>query len=398
MQNNNVTGSFDVAFFTEKDFRIFGKEFAKCYANMNVNGYLEKPLPKGNLTYEVKFNVNAGCDTILKKFQLGYDKTFENKKKHHLNLAIDDYVYNKSQELIIYDDKFTAELISCGRRSYSLDKLEQIRQAHQFFPEKDETTEDSNNYIDKDGLVQFIVAGELASNPEVMAKITSLKKDLIAMVSIATNYVNKIATDNNNPAIKKDPVTWYDVLGHLPLIGPSKLEAKTYARSMKGITIAKEFLDFIMNVVTADASGALNSFKDFLSKQGEAINIGIENNSDTYNTVTISIVVEVMEVKDQIIYLPKIKMYSILFTRDNSAVTTSCGSYESVNINFNYQEVSSLFDYEGLENPEIKKIFEDFINGKRKAQIEDADTFFNDDFETQEQTPVSKRNLKRERV
>ena len=33
-----------------------------------------------------------------------------------------------------------------------------------------------------------------------------------------------------------------------------------------------------------------------------------------------------------------------------------------------------------MKDPEIKRDFDNFIQKQRKAQIEEADTFFNDDF------------------
>ena len=43
-----------------------------------------------------------------------------------------------------------------------------------------------------------------------------------------------------------------------------------------------------------------------------------------------------------------------------------------------------MFDYEALNDPVIKQAFGAVIQKPRKAQIEEADTFFNDDFPPQQ--------------
>ena len=69
------------------------------------------------------------------------------------------------------------------------------------------------------------------------------------------------------------------------------------------------------------------------------------------------------------------------FDRQNSKFTSACASAEFVDIYFNYLYAANVFDYEALKDPgDQARDFDNFIQKQRKAQIEEADTFFNDDF------------------
>jgi hypothetical protein len=169
-------------------------------------------------------------------------------------------------------------------------------------------------------------------------------------------------------------------------MGPSKIDQQTYSRKLKGLEIATDFIKFILDVVASEGTSALDSFKDYLSKQGDALKFGIEKNKDYYKTITIGVSVEVFKVGDQIVYTPKIKQYRINFDRENSKWSGACASYEEVDIHFDYLYCANIFDYESLEDPEIKKAFDDFVNGNQKAQIEDSSTFFDGDFPSKNPT------------
>jgi len=207
-----------------------------------------------------------------------------------------------------------------------------------------------------------------------MEKLTTLKKYLTALISVVTNYVNKHAAD------KTDVNVWAEAMSHLPFMGPSKIDTQSYTRHIKGVSIATEFVHFLLDIVAQDGSAALNRFSDFLGKQGEALKFGVESNKDFYNTITIGVCVEVMKIKDKLIFIPKIKQYKVKFNRSNTKWTGACVSVEFVDIDFAYQYAVNVFDYEALEDEGTKKIFNEWISGQRKAQIENASTFFSSEF------------------
>ncbi|MGH8448399.1 hypothetical protein [Pseudomonas sp.] len=266
---------------------------------------------------------------------------------------------------------------------------EQLKEANEFFGDthlKDVKLKDQDDpYADKDGLIEFIIGNELINDPEVMKKITELKKYLIGMTSVVTNYVQRKA-EAEGEQYKTDVALWSLALSKLPLMGPSKIDEQTYSRHIRGVSIATDFVNFILDIVASQGSSALDSFQKFMAKQGEALRFGVEKNKDFYKTITVGVSVEVFKLGNTIVYVPKIKQYRVNFDRSNSKFSSACASAEFVDINFAYKYGANVFDYEALEDPIVKKDFDEFLRKQRKSQIEDATTFFDDDFPVKKPT------------
>ncbi|MDM5077073.1 hypothetical protein OB931_11910 [Aeromonas media] len=364
-------GTFLLNFNNNRAYELFGREYLKCYANLSAKGKMSKPLPTGPLSYTVDFAMDCGCNSVLIDFNLAYKKTFG----------------NQAQAPLWRESDYEAEIVLChlvreapaGR----LNNRDQFAEAEAFF--NDVNLPDtvravgSDPYADKDGLVEFIVANELLDDPAVMARLAEQKAYLIAITSVVTAYINRYA-EAYGEQYKTDADLWARALSKIPLMGPSKIDQQSYSRHIKGLSIATDFINFIMDVVVSQGTTALASFNKFLQKQGDAIRFGVENNKDFYKTITVGVTVEVFKVGNELVYVPKIKQYRVNFDRQNSKFTSACASAEFVDIHFNYLYAANVFDYEALKDPEIKRDFDSFIQKQRKAQIEKADTFFNDDF------------------
>ncbi|WP_350304981.1 hypothetical protein [Photorhabdus viridis] len=262
------------------------------------------------------------------------------------------------------------------------DHIEKINEANTFFHIDGAyfNIENTNTYKEKDGLVQFIVATQLSDQKDVQEKTNSLSQTLIALSSIATNYVNKHA-EKHGEKYKTDMAFWTQVVNKLPLMGTSKVESKNYTDSLTGLSISKSFLHFIMNVVVFENTDMLVNFADFLTKQGETIRLGIRKNKGFYSTMTLTVAIDTLVVGEKTVYIPKLKLYRINFDSNNSNFLSSCASNENVNINFEYSSLISVLDYEALEHPDLKASFDNFINKHRKMSIEDSDDFFSGEFD-----------------
>lgn len=377
-------GTFLLNFNNNRAFELFGREYLKCYANLAVKGKMSKPLPTGPLSYAVDFAMDCGCSSVLFDFNLAYKKTFG----------------NQAQAPLWRESDYEAEIVLCQlvreAPASRLNNRDQFAEAEAFFNDVNLPTTarnlGSDPYADKDGLVEFIVANELLDDPAVMAKLAEQKAYLIAITSVVTAYINRYA-EAYGEQYKTDADLWARALSKIPLMGPSKIDQQSYSRHIKGLSIATDFINFIMDVVVSQGTTALASFNKFLQKQGDAIRFGVENNKDFYKTITVGITVEVFKVGSELVYVPKIKQYRINFDRQNSKFTSACASAEFVDIHFNYLYAANVFDYEALKDPEIKRDFDNFIQKQRKAQIEEADTFFNDDF-----PPLQPKQIARSKV
>ncbi|MFM5198804.1 hypothetical protein ACET99_00410 [Aeromonas caviae] len=374
-------GTFQLNFNNNRAYELFGREYLKCYANLSAKGKMSKPLPTGPLSYTVDFAMDCGCSSVLFDFNLAYKKTFG----------------NQLQAPLWRESDYEAELVLCQlvreAPANRLSNHDQFAEAEAFF--NDVNLPDTvravgtDPYADKDGLVEFIVANELLDDPAVMAKLAEQKTYLIAITSVVTAYINRYA-EAYGEQYKTDADLWARALSKIPLMGPSKIDQQSYSRHIKGLSIATDFINFIMDVVVSQGTTALASFNKFLQKQGDAIRFGVENNKDFYKTITVGVTVEVFKVGNELVYVPKIKQYRVNFDRQNSKFTSACASAEFVDIYFNYLYAANVFDYEALKDPEIKRDFDNFIQKQRKAQIEEADTFFNDDFPPLEPKLVSR--------
>ena len=377
-------GTFLLNFNNNRAFELFGREYLKCYANLAVKGKMSKPLPTGPLSYAVDFAMDCGCSSVLFDFNLAYKKTFG----------------NQAQAPLWRESDYEAEIVLCQlvreAPANRLSNHDQFAEAEAFFNDVNlpDTVRAVGNdpYADKDGLVEFIVANELLDDPAVMAKLAEQKAYLIAITSVVTAYINRYA-EAYGEQYKTDADLWARALSKIPLMGPSKIDQQSYSRHIKGLSIATDFINFIMDVVVSQGTTALASFNKFLQKQGDAIRFGVENNKDFYKTITVGITVEVFKVGSELVYVPKIKQYRVNFDRQNSKFTSACASAEFVDIHFNYLYAANVFDYEALKDPEIKRDFDNFIQKQRKAQIEEADTFFNDDFPPLEPKLVSRSKV-----
>ncbi len=374
-------GTFQLNFNNNRAYELFGREYLKCYANLSAKGKMSKPLPTGPLSYTVDFAMDCGCSSVLFDFNLAYKKTFG----------------NQLQAPLWRESDYEAELVLCQlvreAPANRLSNHDQFAEAEAFFNDVNlpDTVRAVGNdpYADKDGLVEFIVANELLDDPAVMAKLAEQKAYLIAITSVVTAYINRYA-EAYGEQYKTDADLWARALSKIPLMGPSKIDQQSYSRHIKGLSIATDFINFIMDVVVSQGTTALASFNKFLQKQGDAIRFGVENNKDFYKTITVGVTVEVFKVGNELVYVPKIKQYRVNFDRQNSKFTSACASAEFVDIYFNYLYAANVFDYEALKDPEIKRDFDNFIQKQRKAQIEEADTFFNNDFPPLEPKQVSR--------
>jgi hypothetical protein len=274
-----------------------------------------------------------------------------------------------------------------GTLDVQLDKRDfftQLKEGNEFFgnqelPETGMYLLQDNPYADKDGLIEFIIGAELVQDPVITKNLAEIKKYLIALTSIVTDYVNRYA-EAYGKDYKTDAELWSLAMSNIPLLGPSKIDKQSYTRHIKGVTIAADFVSFVLDIVTGEGSAALNKFSTFLEKQGDALRAGVDSKNDYYNTIAIGICIEVTKVGEEIVYIPKIKQYKVKFDRANTTWSASCASVEFVDINFEYEYAVNVFDYEALEDAGIRKEFEQFIQKQRKAQIDKSTTFFNGDF------------------
>ncbi|MCP9266900.1 hypothetical protein M5U04_01990 [Xenorhabdus sp. XENO-1] len=259
--------------------------------------------------------------------------------------------------------------------------LNHIAQAEQFFSNgiEDNFSLSNHQFSDMDGLVQFVITSQINDKSSVIQRLNEIKKTQISLSSIATDYIIKYA-NTHGQQYRTDVQFWGGIIEKLPLMSVRNIESQTYSHVMKGFSIATNLLQLIMDIVLNTNSSSMKSFSQFLQKQGDAIRLGLKKNNDHYSTLTLASVIEAVGAEDQVIYIPKMKLYKVNFDRSNSEIASNCASNENINVEFTYSSCVSLFDYQALEDPEIKESFDLFIRNNKKSSIENSDNFFNGEF------------------
>ena len=247
-------------------------------------------------------------------------------------------------------------------------------------------------YADKDGLVEFIVANELLDDPAVMAKLAEQKAYLIAITSVVTAYINRYA-EAYGEQYKTDADLWARALSKIPLMGPSKIDQQSYSRHIQGAQHRHRVHQLHHGRGGEPGHHGAGQLQQVPAKAGGCHPLRGGEQQGLHKTITVGVTVEVFKVGNELVYVPKIKQYRVNFDRQNSKFTSACASAEFVDIYFNYLYAANVFDYEALKDPEIKRDFDNFIQKQRKAQIEEADTFFNDDFPPLEPKLVSRSKV-----
>ncbi|SFN55045.1 hypothetical protein [Xenorhabdus japonica] len=262
--------------------------------------------------------------------------------------------------------------------------LSHIQQADKFFSTniKDKFSLSDYQLRDTDSLVQFIITSNIVDKASIIQKMNEIKKIQISLSSIAADYITKY-TNVHGKKYKTDIQFWGDIMAKLPFMSIMNIESQTYQHEMKGVSIATNLLELIMDIILNAGSPSLNSFSNFLQKQGDAIRLGLKLNGDHYSTLTLASTIEAIGVEDRVMYVPKIKLYKIDFDRTNSEVTSNCASNENINVEFTYSSCISLFNYQALEDRDVKTAFDNFILKNQKSSIEDSDSFFSGEFKTE---------------
>ena len=243
---------------------------------------------------------------------------------------------------------------------------------------------DEDPYANKYGLNEFIAGTELIDEPEIMVITTALKDYMIILISIVTDYVNRYSAAYGEE-YKTDPDLWQRTISNLPLVSVGRFGKRRLLQSIRGVDIPSYLVYMILDLVPEKETPEMEEFFNYLQTQSEDIQRGIEEDNVLYPALTIGITVDIIRLGEEYIYIPKIKQFKTNFDKKNSGWTTSCCNEEHIDVDLEYQFTDYLFNYEALEDPEIRKYFDEFIERQRKAPIEKASTFFNHDFLPEEE-------------
>lgn len=236
----------------------------------------------------------------------------------------------------------------------------------------------SQNIKDTEGLVQFIIASPKPFEPSEIEKMSQLKNIQIGLISIMANHLAALKKEDNEAYYR--PEHWLDTLNHLPLLGHNKIETKKLHKQTFDFSVAQTFIQLLLGAAINATSPALGEFIDFLRTQGQKIEIGLRNSLDSYQTITIAGITEILNHNNHLIFVPKLKILSLRFSYQSAKMLLASCIGRKFTLSLEYTTITSVFDASALDDPLINQQFYDFLNKYRQLSIAKSDAFFSGDF------------------
>lgn len=110
------TGSITLDFKSEKSFKIFSYEWAKCNSHFQIGGEIKKPENTGKWQYSVPYKLDCGCESVLGNFQKAYEGAFKKKLSVPSREAVrfGNYSYDEAPLHSMDTSDYLAFLDRCG--------------------------------------------------------------------------------------------------------------------------------------------------------------------------------------------------------------------------------------------------------------------------------------------
>lgn len=236
----------------------------------------------------------------------------------------------------------------------------------------------TQNINDTEGLVQFIIASPRPFEPSELARMTQLKDIQIALISIMANHLSVLKMHDNDAYYR--PEHWLDALNHLPLIGGNKVETKKFDKLTFDCSVAQAFIQLLLGAAVNATSPSLGDFIEFLRKQGQEFEIGLRNSRDSYKTITIAGVTEILNHDNHLIFVPKLKILTLQFSHQSAKMLLASCIGRKFTLSLEYTTITSIFDIGALDDPLISQQFDSFLQKYRQLRIAKSDAFFSGDF------------------
>lgn len=236
----------------------------------------------------------------------------------------------------------------------------------------------SQNLKDTEGLVQFIIASPKLFEEFEIEKMLKLKNIQIGLISIIANHLAALKKEDNEAYYR--PEHWLETLNHLPLLGQNKVETKNLHKQTFDLSVAQAFIQLLLGTAINATSPALSEFIDFLRTQGQKIEIGLRQSLDSYQTITVAGVTEILNHNNHLIFVPKLKILSLRFSYQSAKMLLASCIGRKFTVSLEYSTITSIFDANALDDPEINQQFYDFLNKYRQLRITKSDAFFSGDF------------------
>jgi len=202
---------------------------------------------------------------------------------------------------------------------------------------------------------------------------TAQRKNMLDLMGVGSAWLRSEAAEQGNPGIVFDPAYLMDMYSNLPLLAYTGAKKVGYSQKIRSVEIAASFLSQLIGFAVAAGTG-LTDFRSFLTDLQDGIKAGVKITDKPYSTFTTAMVY----VQDPATKELEIRLdgYMINFNASSTIVDVKCATVEVVDISFQYQYVRAPFLYHKLDNPDTKKLWDDFINDADKDDLDRAKNKF----------------------
>jgi len=228
---------------------------------------------------------------------------------------------------------------------------------------------------DSDGLINYILIEPDKMSDELKQELASVKKDLLNLTGVGTAYVQRLAASKKDDTILYSPDVWNEVFDHLPLMSAPKYESQTYSNKVKGVEVATELLKILLDSISPSET-TLKDFTQFISNQGKSLKFEHHNDADGFRFAAIVILIETVVSGSVQTLVPKLKGYFMTYDSKDNTWITFCASYAEVDIDFSYQKATAVFNYEALNDSDVRQQFDQFVKSSQLDDIKSKQSFF----------------------
>lgn len=161
-----------------------------------------------------------------------------------------------------------------------------------------------------------------------------------------------------------------------PVSGDRKLHT-----TVKGVDIAQQVINFAGSVV----AGNVADFASFLKGFGEGLSLEMSKTEAEYNYLYSYSTHNIFQNDSGVIfYEPKLLVYGTHFSHHQKDITTSCGSYESIELDFKVFTIGGNFRIEQyMSDDNFKKEVDNFLTEFEGKNIADTKSYFSGIFEAE---------------
>lgn len=214
--------------------------------------------------------------------------------------------------------------------------------------------------------------------PELLKLAQEQQRRLEALVGIGSAWLRKQDDPWKNDTLE-------EMYRALPLLAYMGHSTPTIDATIESFGTAKLLLTELVGFAVDGGSG-LDDFRAFLAGLQSDISNGITEMHRTYPAFLMSRVFK-QEPQTKLL-IARLDAYKIDFTFDSTIIKTSCSSHDEINIKFTYNSYKSEFRYNSLDDPEVKKHWDDFIRSSDMDDLDKAKKKFQKDDVKREQNPA----------